>query len=76
MEINDYWNDRGAPERIEQISAETGAGQMEQPGEDEIRNSLLKPVEWEHPFSGQDGSSTTLTANVKCTARKYAKFLP
>jgi hypothetical protein len=31
MEVNEYWNDRGATERIDQINAETDAGQMEQP---------------------------------------------
>jgi hypothetical protein len=31
MEVNEYWNDRGAPERIDRKNAELEAGQLEQP---------------------------------------------
>ena len=31
MEVNDCWNDRGAPERVDQKKLKHGAGQMEQP---------------------------------------------
>lgn len=31
MEVNGYWNDRGAPELIDRVYVELGAGQMEQP---------------------------------------------
>ncbi|AZT82632.1 hypothetical protein EHN06_03225 [Marinobacter sp. NP-4(2019)] len=31
MEVNEYWNDRNAPERVGRVLVELGAGQMEQP---------------------------------------------
>tara|TARA_R110002110_G_scaffold345378_1_gene555191 strand:- start:119 stop:412 length:294 start_codon:yes stop_codon:yes gene_type:complete len=43
MEVNDYWNDRGAAERIDQINVETDAGQMEQPVQMESGIKVLKP---------------------------------
>jgi hypothetical protein len=54
MEVNGYWNDRGAPERIDKVNAETDAGQMEQPVQDGNRNqSTTEAREWEQPFAGQ-----------------------
>ncbi|MGM0767860.1 MAG: hypothetical protein ACQEV6_07535 [Pseudomonadota bacterium] len=39
MEVNEYWNDRNALERIDRVLAELGAGQMEQPVSEESRKS-------------------------------------
>ena len=68
MEVNEYWGDRGVPERLDQkINViELGAGQMEQPGVDGIRiKKGSEAREWEQPFPRLRGSSTTSLGNVK-----------
>ncbi|MEX2475348.1 hypothetical protein [Marinobacter sp.] len=39
MEVNEYWGDRNALERVIQVVAELDAGQMEQPVDKESRKS-------------------------------------
>ncbi|WP_156182836.1 hypothetical protein [Marinobacter subterrani] len=43
MEVNEYWNDRGAAERIDQMNDETDAGQVEQPVQMKSGIKVLKP---------------------------------
>lgn len=43
MEVNDSQNDRGAPERIDLIKLEQGAGSMELPVQMKSGLSMLKP---------------------------------
>jgi hypothetical protein len=38
MEVNGYWNDRGAPERVDKVNAETECWPDGATGADEIRD--------------------------------------